>query len=100
MNVFNRKVFEPFTAKARTENRERMKEFFYKRLDKAVEDNQHRKNPYFITYKVKFDIKKPWIGREILCVHEEFPETLIAGTMIYSVDNSKGSCELFRIIEP
>lgn len=98
--ILQPKFFEPFSQKARQENSQRMKEFFYERLDKAVDENQHRKNPYYITYKVKFDHSEPWKAKDIMKVHDEFPETLIAGTIVYTVDNSKGSCKLLRIIEP
>ena len=100
VEVIQRKVFEPFSEKHRKENSRRMMEFFYQRLDKTVEENQHRKKPYFVTYKAKFDLHEPWKAKDIMKVHEEFPETLIAGTIVYKVDNAKGSCELLRIIEP
>lgn len=95
-----KKLFVPFKEKDRNENKHRMMEFFYKRLDKSVEDNQHRKNKYYITYKLKFDYEKPWIAKDIMKVHEEFPEQLIAGTMVHVVDNEKGTCDLLRIVEP
>lgn len=95
-----RVLFEPFSPKHREENKERMKEFFYKRLDKTVEENQHRKNPYYITYKLKFDQFEPWKAKDIMKVHEDLPDILLAGTVVHVVDNSRGTCELLRIVEP
>lgn len=95
-----KKLFVPFKEKDRCENKHRMMEFFYKRLDKTVEENQHRKDPYYITYKIKFDHKQPWIAKDIMMVHDDFPDALVAGTVVHKVDNSTGTCELLRIIEP
>lgn len=97
----NKKVlFKPFTPDHRRENKERLLEFFYKRLDKTVYDNQHRKKPYFITYKLKFDQFEPWKAKDIMTVHETLPDVLVAGTVVHLVDNEKGICSLLRVVEP
>ena len=100
VDLQTRRVMEPYGNKWRLENKERMKEFFQKRLEKTINENQHRKKLYFITYKIRFDRENPWVAKDIMLVHEAIPQVMIAGTLLYEINNEKGTCELLRVIDP
>ena len=93
------KVLLPEGPTKRRENRAALCEMFAKRLDRTITENNHRKKPYYITYKLKFDRQNPVFARDLMLVTEVVPQ-MIAGTVTYKVDNEKGTKELLRVIDP
>ena len=93
------KILLPAGLSKRLQNKEALCEMFAKRLDRTITENNHRKKPYFITYKIKFDRQKPTFAKDLMLVTQVIPR-MIAGTITYKIDNKKGTKELLRVIDP
>ncbi len=93
------KVLLPTGKSKRLENKSALCEMFAKRLDRTITENNHRKQPYFITYKIKFDRQNPTFAKDLMIVTQVIPQ-MIAGTITYKIDNKKGTKELLRVIDP
>jgi hypothetical protein len=67
-------------------------------LDKAVEQFQHIKNTYFLTFHAKFDEVDPTIFKvDSPKITSKIPP-FISNSLVFWVNNQKGICELLWMV--
>lgn len=71
------------------EHKQGLVNVFKKSLEKVINENQWRKEPYFIAYHDKDESTKPGLIKAVMKPYRYLPP-LMARQIVYWVDNAKG----------
>jgi len=84
-NIF---VPQGIIDKSRDDKSALMKDF-KSNFDSILNENSHRREPYFILFKAKFDDFNPNVCRQVFTVYEDRPPYIVR-SLVFWVDNTRG----------